>query len=254
MKTIIFCNARDESTIHEWVAHHLLLGFDLIYLFDHKSIIPIQHSVSMFKKGVIVERCDINGSIKLPLMMKAAKIAQSAGADWLMYLDADEYLVLPLCSTVKEFLTRFQGSIDQICIPWLLFGTNQHVHTPKEGLLIDQYTASEETLDQHVKSFVRPGEVVRALTPHSYIIRNMSRTFSLPRKGAPFSTSAAFVAHYVFQSEERYIQRKLQLPRDDNYQFRGAEPNLHEKHNNVLNTFVKDKYAQRIQVLLDKLR
>jgi hypothetical protein len=40
-KTMLFTNARDEKNMKEWVAHHLLLGFDLIYIFDHKSKIPL---------------------------------------------------------------------------------------------------------------------------------------------------------------------------------------------------------------------
>ena len=32
---VLFTNARDESNLKEWCAHHLLLGFDCIYIFDH---------------------------------------------------------------------------------------------------------------------------------------------------------------------------------------------------------------------------
>ena len=38
---ILFTNARDEPNIAEWIAHHLLLGFDKIVVFDHLSKIPI---------------------------------------------------------------------------------------------------------------------------------------------------------------------------------------------------------------------
>ena len=41
-KVILFTNARDELKLKEWVAHHLLLGFDFIYIFDHKSKIPLK--------------------------------------------------------------------------------------------------------------------------------------------------------------------------------------------------------------------
>ena len=33
----LFTNARDEKHIREWAAHHLLIGFDRIFIFDHKS-------------------------------------------------------------------------------------------------------------------------------------------------------------------------------------------------------------------------
>ena len=37
----LFTNARNEKHIKEWVAHHLLIGFELIVIFDHKSIKPL---------------------------------------------------------------------------------------------------------------------------------------------------------------------------------------------------------------------
>ena len=42
---ILFTNARDEPNISEWIAHHLLLGFDKVIVFDHLSSIPISSSV-----------------------------------------------------------------------------------------------------------------------------------------------------------------------------------------------------------------
>ena len=41
----VFTNARDEPNIAEWVAHHLLLGFDKIIIFDHLSVIPISTTI-----------------------------------------------------------------------------------------------------------------------------------------------------------------------------------------------------------------
>ena len=49
-QTILFTNARDEPNISEWVAHHLLLGFDKIIVFDHLSTVPIS---SMIKSNFI---------------------------------------------------------------------------------------------------------------------------------------------------------------------------------------------------------
>ena len=41
-KVVLFTNARDEPNIAEWIAHHLLLGFDKVFVFDHLSKEPIQ--------------------------------------------------------------------------------------------------------------------------------------------------------------------------------------------------------------------
>ena len=42
---ILFTNARDEPNIAEWVAHHLLLGFDKVIIFDHLSKVPIKTTI-----------------------------------------------------------------------------------------------------------------------------------------------------------------------------------------------------------------
>ena len=43
---VLFTNARDEPNIAEWIAHHLLLGFDKIIVFDHLSKVPISNKLN----------------------------------------------------------------------------------------------------------------------------------------------------------------------------------------------------------------
>lgn len=262
-KTILFTNARDENNIKEWVAHHLILGFDLIYIFDHKSKKPLAEELKIFKKGVIVERCEMDGPIKLPLMIKASQIANSAGADWMLYLDADEFLVLNAFNNVKQLLSYYVYA-DSLAINWLMFGTNYHKKEPSTGLIIENYTKSELKIDKHVKTFVRPSQVENAITPHYFVISNPQKMVSINMKPMSESRSfnewdieyhkcPAFIAHYVYQSEESYINRKINLPRDDNSLYRKIEPNIHDKHNLVDNELVQTKYATHINSLLQRL-
>ena len=262
-RVMLFTNARDEKNIKEWVAHHLILGFDLIYIFDHKSIKPISQELRNFKKGVVVERCEMDGAIKMPLMLRAAKIATTSGADWMLYLDADEFLVLNAFQHVKQML-KYYLLADSLAINWLMFGTNNHRKEPENGLIIENYTKSDSLIDKHVKTFVRPSQVVDAITPHYFVIVNPSRMVSLNMKPMANSQSfnewpieynkcGAYIAHYVYQSEECYINRKINLPRDDNSLYRQMEDNIHAKHNSIDNEFVKNKYANVIKMLLEKV-
>jgi len=263
-RVMLFTNARDEKDIKEWVAHHLILGFDLIYIFDHKSIKPISHELRDFKKGVIVERCEMDGPIKMPLMLRAAKIAKNAGAEWMLYLDADEFLVLNAFHHVKQML-KYYLLADSIAINWLMFGTNNHRKEPENGLILENYTKSDALIDKHVKTFVRPSQVVDAVTPHFFVIANPNNMISINMKPMGNSRSfnewpieynkcAAFIAHYVYQSEESYINRKINLPRDDNSLYRKIEDNIHKKHNSVENELVKNKYAKGVNWLLEKVK
>jgi hypothetical protein len=68
----------------------------------------------------------------------------------------------------------------------------------------------------------------------------------------PFWSSPAFIAHYIYQSEETYKQRKISLPADDTGAFRAIDVDIHAKHNERSN-FIPRKYAEGVrQFMLNK--
>jgi len=258
---ILFTNARDEKNIKEWAAHHLLIGFNLIYIFDHKSVIPLKTVFNNFDKRVFVERCEMNDSPKMYLMNRALFIAKQLQADWFIYLDADEFLVLNNYYGVKQLLNKFYFT-DSLAINWLFFGSNNHIKEP-DGLIIDNYTKSDTELNMQVKTFVRPSQCINASNPHFYNMYNKNRMFSLDgnlisnepqfnRTTVAFNKIPAFIAHYVYQSEETYVNRKINLPRDDILEMREKMDNIHDKHNNVDNLIVKNKYSEIVNTFLQQ--
>jgi hypothetical protein len=257
-KTILFTNARDEKNMKEWATHHLLLGFDIIYIFDHKSKNPIKNEFYNFSKKVIIERIERDNPVKIPLMTRAIKIAKRLGVDWMLYLDADEFLVLNHFMGVKNLLRKYNFA-HSLGINWLMFGSSYHKKDPL-GLLIENYTKSEQKLNQHVKTFVRPEYVTSVANPHFYNVIFPNRMFSINMKNmanTPFNVweidykdAPAFISHYINQSEETYRNRKLKLPRDDLLGNRTIDLNMHKHYNDVDNFLVRDKYAERIRHLL----
>ena len=258
-KVYLFTNARDEPNISEWIAHHLLLGFDRIYVFDHKSKEPIGPKLNTnFDQKVFIRRVDGDGNIKIKLMNDAVNISKKRNVSWMLYLDADEFLLLNNYSNVKDMLHMFKNA-DAIGINWLFFGSSGHVKQPP-GLITENFIKSEIRLDQHVKSFVRPETVSSINSPHFYIINNPSRYYAITgtKKGmnpfnkqpVPFIKVAAYVAHYVMQSEEEYLRRKGR-PADDGSGIRTCLiSNFHENYNDVLNNQLQNKYSQRIRDFL----
>ena len=257
---ILFTNARNESNIKEWITHHLLIGFNLIYIFDHKSKEPIKSQLGNFDNRVMVERCELDIPPKIPLMNKAANIAKILKADWFIYLDADEFLILNNFVGVKKMLDNFQLA-DSVAVNWLMFGTNNHIQTP-DGLILDNYTKSDETLNQHVKTFVRPSQVIDASNPHCYNIKNPNKMYAVSgRKLVPpfcfnkldtsIHSSNAFIAHYINQSEETYKKRKISIPQDDIGVFRTMDTDIHKKHNLMHNFIPSKKYSENIKKFLE---
>ena len=264
-KVALFTNARDEPHIKEWAAHHLLIGFDNIIIFDHNSVTPLTSVFQNFDKRVVVIRYDTppsKNAIKLTLMNKAIKMAQLLKVDWFIYLDADEFIILNNeFKGIKHLLNKYNFA-DSLAFNWLMFGSNNLIKDP-EGLILGNYTKSDLILDKQVKTFVRPFEAVNTSSPHFYNIRNKNRMFALNRflDGSEpycfnswtteYNKAPAFIAHYLYQSEESYNRRKVGRPSDDSGTYRGnMGSHIHELHNNYDNLYPKFKYASAVREFL----
>lgn len=256
---ILFTNARDEPNIAEWVAHHLLLGFDKIVVFDHLSSIPIASSISTnFNRKLNIIRVEETGVIKVKLMQRALDIANKDNYSWMLYLDADEFLNLNKFSNIKDFLGAFREA-DAIGINWLMFGTSGHKEQPK-GLITENFIRSQLRLNSHVKTFVRPSLVVRSINPHYFVMVNPSRCYSangtkMPmgpfnNQPLPFIKAVAYIAHYYTQSEEEHSRRKTRMLDDGSVNKVAAYPEVHKVFNDFANNQLQNKYSQKTKEFL----
>ena len=257
----LFTNARDEPKIAEWVAHHLLLGFDKIHIFDHKSVTPVSNMLApmLSDKRINITRVETDGQVKLNLMTRAVQISQQNNVSWMLYLDADEFLLLNQFNTVKEFLNVFKIA-DAIGVNWLMFGTSGHKTQPP-GLLTENFIRSDKIINQHIKSFVRPEKVLLpAINPHFFNMINSNRYFAAsgnkmtqgPFNPVPkiFTKVMAYVAHYYTQSEEEHLRRKSRIMDDGTSGKVNMYPEIHLVHNEVLNNQLQYKYSGKIKAYL----
>ena len=266
-KVMLFANARNEMHIKEWAAHHLLIGFDKIIIFDHKSDIPLKTVFHGFDKRVIpIGVSKMERGIKMPLMNVALKMAKQMHADWFIYLDADEFIILHNSLKSVKQLLNLHNDADSLAINWLMFGSN-YLKTEPTGLMLESYTRSSSELVDLVKCFVRPQKALNAINPHYYNMMDLDRCNGTNHKKikpncpinkhkAPYALSYAYIAHYVHQSEESFTKRKLMLPADDTGTFRQKVNNLqtiHDVYNDVENMYPKEKYAKNVQAFLSEM-
>ena len=265
MKTIIFTNARDESNILEWVIHHKNIGFTHVYIFDHISIIPI-NNILFGLDYVTVHRVVEDFVPKTQLMLTGAIIARENNYDWMFYLDADEFLALPLFPNVESFINNYPNN-SQICVNWVMYGTNYLREEPTTTIL-ESYTKYEGLIDQHVKSFVKPQLVTDVINPHYYIIDNNHFTSGIilnqcdPNERAfypiephtPIHVMHAFIAHYVYQAYNVYLKRKNGRNRDDiNIPHNILDENtLNTLYNNHETTLIKDLYNENNKIKMQE--
>lgn len=275
----LFTNARDESNIAEWVAHHLLLGFDHVTVFDHLSVVPIASVLAAQLPTHLLKQVQIipvqgSGNIKLGLMKRACQMAVRDHASWMLYLDCDEYLCVNKWFSndkdsnkdnkqpdIHSYLSAFSAA-DMVGVNWLMFGSSHHVDQP-EGLLTEHFDHSEMCLDQHVKSFVRPECVKSISNPHYYNIFDANRCYSgsmigkmnmgpfhPPATRVPFIHAIAYIAHYFVQSEQEYRRRKGRAMDDGTPNKMGLETTLHSMYNQVVNRQLACKYSHAIKEAL----
>jgi len=264
-RVCLFTNARDEKHIREWAAHHLLIGFSKIIIFDHKSTTPLKEVFKNFDKRVkIIDASNVEGAIKMLLMNKASKIARLLKMDWMIYLDADEFIILNKKFIGIKHLLSVYNHADSLGINWLMFGSNNLEKDP-DGLILENYTKTDTSLNEHLKSFTRPKKIINATNPHYYNIKDNHRYFTVDNQNlkgiyhsckpnTSYLNIPAYIGHYVNQSEETFIKRKIDLPRDDTGEKRQQEnvKDIHNQFNSIENTYPKDKYANQVKVFLKK--
>lgn len=266
MKTILFTNARDESNILEWVIHHKNIGFDHIFIFDHKSIVQI----SILLHGldyVTVYRVEQDFVPKTKLMLQASKIAKKKHYDWMLYLDCDEFLALPLYPNVSKFIENYPKN-SQICVNWVMYGSNFLIEEPVTTIL-ESYTKYEGGVNKHVKSFVKPQLVVSVRNPHYYVINEKKHFTSGVRlnkhdfdepyfytiePNASIHTIGAFVAHYHFQSYNTYLKRRGRTRDDANVPYGNLlnKDQLNGVCNNCETTLIRDLYNENNKIKIQE--
>ena len=268
MNTILFTNARDEQNILEWVVHHLQLGFTTIYVTDHKSKIPIKN-VLQNVPNVVVNRIEQDIK-KVRLMYDAYLYAQPLDYDWMLYLDCDEFLVLNKDSNVTDFMNRYK-QYDQVGINWLMFGSNyRNDELTEDETILESYTKSDVKLNNHIKTFLnfKNTNYIGFENPHVYFLKDYSKSINTEFQlldsekpffidnNTPYNESVAYIAHYVNQSYNTYLHRKISFPRDDTLTYREmlTAEDIHKQYNEITNTSVLEKYNANNKLRIKKYR
>lgn len=241
---VLSTNARDEPNISEFVVHHLMLGFDHVFVVDHKSKTPIQHEVDklpdIFKSNITVVRHDTDDGRKSDWINKyVVPFALKNCSKYFVHLDADEYIKLRADIANIQELFEATGKPDILLLHWRMFGTSGLLTNPNCHLM-PAYTKCDNLLAQACKSFIHrrvfskkgfsynhphwlsnfkatytnlTGKSVELVHPD----KNFFKTFADTRSP---ETVEAYINHYAIQSVDCYIKRKIKRVRDDNLKFR----------------------------------
>ncbi len=149
-KVIVACMRDEALFVVEWVAHHLTLGFDRIIVFTNDCRDGTARLLEAISAHLPVEHYDNPGpyeagTIQKQALQKAFELPQVRDADWVMHIDADEYLNVEVGNRRIDDLLALHPSSDVIAIMWRHFGS-AGLKTWEGGSVLETFTRCEAQL------------------------------------------------------------------------------------------------------------
>lgn len=149
--------------IHEWVAHYKNLGFDEICIYENDSSDNSRMLLEdLSSKGLITHVSWPSLDRNSPQISAYSDFLEKTSSDWVLFCDADEFLVLHNNDCIHDLMDNLEDQVTQVCVNWRIFGSSGH-ESKSDDLVLSRFQNSSEKsfqINRHVKSFVRPCSVI----------------------------------------------------------------------------------------------
>lgn len=253
----------------EWIAHHRLIGFDKIVIYNNNSTDNSKELLEkLAKKGVIDYRFWDKGAHESPQITAYKDALDKAQTEWIFFIDADEFLVLHDHPNVNSFLQTFdkQPNVNAIGLNWRLFG-DSHLKTADPRPVIERFTwgaVLECPANAHLKSFIRVSGHFGIVNMHicntvGTRVHPSGKALNMTNWGISddIETDIAQVNHYYTKTLEEYQIKKARGQAgcgedhaDKYYYHDGA---FHDHNHNVVQELSIQKYLAEVKQEIDRL-
>lgn len=229
---IVQTTAKDEEhIINEWIVHHILLGFEHIYIYDDYSKIPITETIKKlpswilgkvtvyrlekkdyefnneifldskyYNKEIYKKECDFKQKYFLNYFLIDHKYISK----WCFFCDVDEFIYIKEDTNINDFLNKYEN-YDKLFIPWLTYGSSFHIDQPK-GLVIENFIYHDKEYHTQGKSIIKLSEISYIHDVHEICFSNKCikydskiKLFDLP----------IHINHYQINSIKTFLKRKI---------------------------------------------
>lgn len=155
---IVACARWEVSYIAEWIAYHLALGFDHIYLYcNDDDPVPFKATLDQLPAPIrkaVSYRPYFGAGQQSAMYIDALRRARQE-ANWLCFLDIDEFIVLKQWRSISQLVEQLDAEkIDSLHFNWMFYGNNGHLTRPK-GAVLSTYTRRSRLVDCHTKHLSR---------------------------------------------------------------------------------------------------
>ena len=208
LTAIVRCEA---PYLIQWIAHHRVLGFEQITIYDHESNDGTSRILApLAQAGIISAVYWKDRAARQHRAYDNALRRLRGHVEWCLFADPDEFLVLDPGLTLDDILPTDPG-ITAVGIPWRMFGSAGQ-RNRGTGLVIERFTKAAPTYHRLVKSLVhlRDARKIGIHAPRQIrgrVADVLGRPLDLqvPRS-AP---SPARIHHYFNRSWEEFVYKRL---------------------------------------------
>ena len=165
----IFKNEADY--LHEWLIFHHSIGVERFYLFDDDSTDDFMRILRPWIKRGIVVLNSTKGNDQVTIYNRCL-LATQKSAEWLAFIDLDEFLFSPTGCSLPEVLAGFTDAA-AIFVYWALFGSNGHIEKPNMPVMEaytrcispetsrhDTFNHGDPTSSEYVSGWARDGKSI----------------------------------------------------------------------------------------------
>jgi len=288
---VIQAIAKDEGhIINEWIVHHLLIGFEHIYIYDDNSYVPIRETIKQiredmrekvtvyditfdfYRENEVMEsefkdvyiHSDFKDNKQLFIIDYFIQKHQHF-LKWCAFIDIDEFFYLREDFTIGNLLKSFD-KVKCLAVPWLMYGTSFQIQNSDRYLIMDENTLHSPNYSSINKCFLNFQNV--SISSKSFIKEDDSERFKIcgihmliPTEQVYFLNCSEKIFdlpihlnHYSMTSVKQFLSKKTRPEVGHSHgKMRDAEQILQILFENDYNTVhTVSKYVRRVAQVLGK--
>jgi len=165
----------EDYWVKEWLSYYKAIGVEKFYIYVHNDIITEEKikELSFLSDITIISLPDVikNWGADAQAYAYANSVKENKNkTEWMIFCDGDEFFMPTEPTDLKVFLQPYE-EFSGLGVPWKMFGSSSYTTRPVQPHgcnALGSFLKCSKTLSTHIKSIVKPREVIRGMSPHVF--------------------------------------------------------------------------------------